>query len=129
MSQEHGEGAAADETTGESPRCLCVSLNSSFTRPQVCRNASLRGRSFYSSQFPGCANTLCSCQRLNLSLENQSVPAKLLLLSHEDLPLPHKTPAQQQCETLFQWQIQQELRRMVAVPTEVLNTADGDGDT
>lgn len=67
------------------------------------------------------------------------MPAKLLHLHEDFLPLPppppHKTPPpppQQSTEangTLFQWQIQQEERRMGGVPPELLNTADGDGDT
>lgn len=66
------------------------------------------------------------------------MPAKLLHLSGDVLPLPrldllgHETPQQQSAEanaTLFQWQIQQEEQRVGGVPLELLNTADGDGDT
>lgn len=69
------------------------------------------------------------------------MPAKLLRLSGGVLPLPpldllgHETPPplpQQSTEasaTLFQWQIQQEERRVGGVPSELLNTVDGDGDT
>lgn len=65
------------------------------------------------------------------------MPAKLLHLSGDVLPLDllgHKNPLppQQSTEanaTLFQWQIQQEERRMGGVPSELLNTADEDGDT
>lgn len=83
--------------------------------------------------------TRCPCQGWNLSQEDESGPAKLLRLSRDVLPLcplellghmtPPLPPSTEANVTLFQWQIQQEEQRMGGVPLELLNSADGDGDT
>lgn len=109
--------------------CIATCVKTCCNEEEVC---------FIPDGFLIVPTTRRSCQRWNLSLEDQCVPAKLLRLSGDVLPLPPlgpmmpPPPLQQSAEanaTLFQWQIQQEERRVGGVPLELLHTADGDGDT